>query len=370
MIISVYYVYNRQFIACFQVEETNIQIFDDENDFQDDDENTENHSLYGIYVFTEFNYNNEYDEIYYDVNFNKIDKEKINNFKYKSKNSFDYDGIGRDYLYKSKDVVQQVVIDNIYFSSLNEEKYILPNEVYIYPENNTGMINLYDEYGKPTERYFHINGKKNGECVYYLNVNIVKENYVDNKKLGEYLKINTKTNNIKERGYYYNNKLEGKYIIYNDNNTIDTIKTYVDGELKKLTRFHKNDLSNSKIYIFNEFYECEIYGTKLLYHKSYYESGNIFLEIEKIDEDKYYLIHYFDNNNIAWKCSYNFSISPKELIIHEIYDENNIVITEEIFNAIYKKNQLLPQKIYYIFTEGTDVEFLLYFNNIFGYINY
>ena len=115
---------------------------------------------------------------------------------------------------------------------------------------------------------------------------------------------------------------------------INKIIIYENDKTKSVKRFYKN----GNLYVENMFN-----NDNLVYHNSYYESGNISLKIIKND-GCFHAIHYYDNGNIAWKSSFKKSAYSNK--IHEIYDENNKPITIDEFNKKYAEKQLRPKRIF------------------------
>jgi antitoxin component YwqK of YwqJK toxin-antitoxin module len=87
--------------------------------------------------------------------------------------------------------------------------FILKKQWEIFPDGYTGLYKEYLSNGAILIEYFHINGKKYGECKYYRDKNKIHEiiHYVNDVKFGEYIEfyINGKT---KTKGYFSNNHLQ------------------------------------------------------------------------------------------------------------------------------------------------------------------
>jgi antitoxin component YwqK of YwqJK toxin-antitoxin module len=291
---KLYFVMNKQFIGEIEVDETKtpIQIWcDSYTDYNNYNSKTENPSFNATYMFQKWVYiERDLNPTYYDVNLNIVDYDLIESIKMGTKDLFDGDHIGNTYLYKSQERAQDVVIYNIYFASWNQEKYINPKELYVEPEKNTGTINLYNDYGDIESTFFHINGKINGEKIdYYSGKQIT--NYIDGLKQGEKIKYDH-NDNIVEKGYYLNDKLEGDTIYYRANSDISMIEKYYSGKIYKITKFY----DNGTIEVENEYND----KNKLKSHKSFYDNGTKFMEISITDNhDIFDLTHYFKNGQIA-----------------------------------------------------------------------
>ena len=354
MLIPVYFIYKKQFIGEIKVDEKSIIIWCDS--YTDSDEyqrKTINPSINGTYVFKNFviiqkdckvlpsdycsNLERTSFPIYYDINLNKIDIEIINSVKLESEVLFEVDRIGHTYLYKSLDVIQQKVLDHIYNTYWNGIKYISATELYVEPEKNTGIINLYDDYGDLSYKYFHVNGKINGEYIRYWQsgVNWKGEEcesgceitfYIDGVKQGKSTCI-TINNKLLEECFYLDNELEGDKIVYDKDGMKKEIIKYKNGKIIEHILYY----SNGNIRIHNKFSDSYIIS-----HRSYYENNNMHLGVGFCKNNVYRLQHYFENGKVAWRCIHDVTTRKNNVI--EINDENKNKITEDEFNKLYIKN--------------------------------
>jgi len=357
---KIYFITHKQFIGEIEVDETKtpIQICcDSYTNYDEYNQKTKIPPINGTYMFTKWVYiERNLNPTYYDVNLNIVDYEFIKSIKMESDDLFDGDNIGNNYLYKSQEHAQDVVIYNIYFASWNQTKYITPNELYVEPEKNTGTINLYDVYGDIESTFFHINGKINGEEIDYYGGNGGKEitNYVDGLRQGEKIRYDH-NNNIVEKGYYLNDKLEGDTIYYRANSDIRMIEKYHLGKVYKITTFY----DNGTIEVENEYND----KNKLKSHKSFYDNGTKFMEISITDNhDIFDLTHYFKNGQIAWNAKHDLAYHNKYKTgydrkasrenVKEIYNEDGDIITLDEFDKLYNKKYFKTDNIYDLFLNG------------------
>jgi hypothetical protein len=351
MLIPVYFRFGEQFIGEFKVDDSVIYIYFDFYDCYKETFNMikknvchENATYLLIryieeHYFPKFDY---YPKKYFDINFNEISIYQIKKYT-----SVEYEeDISGVYFYKSKEIIRDKILYDIYFSQTNKIE-----NIFIIPISTSGVINLYGQYGHLMVTFFHVNGKINGQYIVYEYSDICKEpaiittiNYVDGIKSGEYIEIYNKkfSDNIcftKEydiyitKGLYINNKRNGEFITTSDDKIMKIIG-YDNDDIKYIKKFYKN----GNIYVDNTFIK-----NNLDYNMSYYESGNIMTKT-KNNNGYYQMIHYYDNGKIAWKFSFTKKLSDNRIL--EIYDENGIVISESDFNDKYKSRQLLPRRVF------------------------
>jgi antitoxin component YwqK of YwqJK toxin-antitoxin module len=350
MMIKVYFIYKKQFIGEIQVDESIISIWSDQfTDYDEYNKKTINPPFNGQYEFNDNviiqndckdisdNYFPNITRIkpkYYDVNLNKVNIETINEIKLNSKEYYEVGAFGQPILYKSLDVVQQLVLHLIYNCFCNGNKYINLSELYVEPEKNSGTINLYNSYGDIITTYFHLNGKISGECISYLSnyyeleginceAKYEKLFYIDGVKQGKAIKL-TKENILIEECYYINDILEGEMIKYDKDGNKKEIKMYING----LMIDHKILYPNGKIKIHNKFN-----GAILIFHKSYYENGNVHFRVGLHKNNTYKLQYYFENGKNAWKCINIIYKGLNNIVM--INDEEGNKITEDKFNKLY-----------------------------------
>ena len=362
--ITVYYVYKKQFIGELEVDKNSISIWCDQ--YTDRDEykkRTNPPSFNGCYKFNDFyiipkdceDIPDDYcgslkrapKPIYYDVNLNRVEIDTINSIKLESKDIFEEDAEGYTYLYKSLDVIQQRVLDFIYNSYWNNKKYVTPSELYVEPEKNTGIINLYDDYGDLSYKYFHVNGKINGEYIKYWQsgVNLIGEEceaccettfYINGVMQGKSTII-TVSNKLLEESFYENDVLEGDKISYDLNGNKKNVIKYVNGIMIEQILYYEN----GNVRIHNKFN-----GSYLISHRSYYENNKMHLGVRFCKNNVYRLQHYFKNEKIAWRCIHDVTTRKNNVI--EINDEEGNKILEDEFNEKYKTN-LKPRDIRRLF---------------------
>ena len=340
--IPVYFRYGDQFIGQIIIDENIITTFSDDYEhhlFNPDNSKAE-------YIFKEWLDIEKYPPKYFDVNFNSISIYEIK--RDTSKTYGPYSDIGKILLYKTKEVIQDKIIYDMYFADYNRIQ-----KIFITPQKMTGNINIYDEYGNLKETFFHIDGKINGihTSYYYVKsypVQITTTNYIDGKKHGDYIKIRGK---YLTKGYYKNDSLDGDIITTNDDK-IKEIRKYENGYITHIKKFY----DNGNIYIDNSYNVYKDGSNLLVHNKSYYESGNLFLETIQINKN-YHMTHYFDNKNVAWKITTVKSLSgigkPE---IHEMYDEYGNSITEIEFKKKYINIQLIAQFVHHFIKCNSDVD--------------
>lgn len=376
---KLYFVKNNQFIGEIEVDETKtpIQIWCDSYTDYEYNQESLNPSINATYMFQKWVYiEKDFNPTYYDVNLNKVDYDLIKSIKNNTHTDFETDEHGNYYLYKSQEHVQDLVIYNIYIASWNKAKCIIPNELYVEPEKNTGTINLYDIYGNVESTFFHINGKINGKEVNYYGGNGRKQitNYVDGIRQGETIKYG-RNDNIVEKGYYLNDKLEGDKIYYRANSDISMIEIYHSGKVFKITKFYDNET----IEVENEYND----DGELSSHKSFYDNGTKFMEITITDNhDVYELTHYFKNGQIAWKAKHelayhnNYNTGYDRKVsrenVKEIFNEDGLPISLNEFDKLYDKKQFKTNNIYDLFLKGhsNHTPILSSFMMIFTFIKY
>jgi hypothetical protein len=375
MIIPVFCVFGDQFISRIEVDENDIMIYREYdisfNEYLDDIDTLQidlsNNTSYknATWILKKLTEIEKFAPTYYDINLKPITIYEIKKYTSNTYNEFE---IGYGYLlYKTIDVVRDKILNYIYFNFENEWSGVNPTKfnLYIKPnETASGVINLYNNYGKLQETYFHINGKINGKKTLYIDQSdylepdtVIIENYIDGIKEGEYIRISNCSDYIyKTNGTYKNNIREGEFI-NTINDKIDTITFYENNREKSVKRFHKNN----NLYLENMFNNYD-----LVYHKSYYESGKILLSIIKNDET-FHITHYYENGKVAWKSSFTKSLNSN--IIHEIYDNDGMTITIDEFNEKYIDTQLRPKIIYKSMRFRQDVDVYNIFYNPFNYIS-
>ena len=369
MIIPVFFVFGDQFICRIEVDDNDITICREydmsNNEPLDDIDTLQIDTKYNpAYInatwrFKKWTNIEKFAPTYFDINLKPITIYGIKKYTSNTYNDFE---IEYGYLlYKTIDVVRDKILNYIYFYSENEWSNVNPTvfNIYIKPnETASGVINLYNNYGKLKETYFHINGKINGKRTLYLDYSdyvepksIIIENYVNGIKEGEYIRITNCLDYIyKTNGTYKNDIREGEFI-NTINDKIDTITFYENDSEKSVKRFHKND----NLYVENMFN-----NHNLVYHKSYYESGKILLSIIKNDKT-FHVTHYYENDKIAWKSSFTKSYNSN--VIHEIYDNDGMKITIDEFNEKYIDTQLRPKRIYENMRFKRDVDIYNIFYN-------
>ena len=345
MIIPVYFRYGEQFIGEIMVDENTITQFSD--DYEDHLSNPDNTNA--KYIFKEWLNIEKYPPKYFDVNFNCISIYHIK--RYTSKTYECPQDIGKELLYKTKEVIQDKIIYDMYFTDYNRIQ-----QIFINPQKMAGIINIYTKYGEIKETFFHVNEKINGihTRYYYDNINnnlpfiIITTNYIDGKKHGDYIKIRGKH---LTKGTYKNDSLDGDLITTN-NDKIKEICTYKDGYVTHIKKYY----NDGSIYIDNSYSIDFDTGVNILAHnKYYYKSGNLFLETIK-NHNKYNSTHYFDNKNVAWKIT---TVKPAICIgkpdIHEMYDENGNSITEIEFTQKYMNTQLIADRVHQNIKQQSDL---------------
>jgi antitoxin component YwqK of YwqJK toxin-antitoxin module len=205
-----------------------------------------------------------------------------------------------DELNQMNEMYSHYYIDNIKcYKTKSQAENILDN--YLIEKNillsRTGTITLYHMNGVKDKVYFHNNGKKEGDEIYYTEANTIYSvtKYIDGIDINCTTYRDYENNNVACIGQYINNKYtETEY--FEDEKTISSVSTYNKEKLQEKNIFYDR---NKNITIVNQYcgdYELTFNNHKKIYYLRY--KGKL------IDESSSYKLLLLRNNILLF---FNFS---------------------------------------------------------------
>ncbi len=179
----------------------------------------------------------------------------------------------------------------------------------------TGNHKEYDDFGRLTKEFYHINGSINGiEKIYIRDKHIrIENNYIDNKFIDKKIfKNNLLIENSKIisdnpkkiyiEKYYENGNICSKYVLINDKIDGEFIKYYLTGQIEKQEYY----INGKKDGIHKTYYPNGILNTEISYennhfngvYNTYNKYGKLLMELNYLKNKLHgKKIEYYDENN-------------------------------------------------------------------------
>ncbi len=197
-----------------------------------------------------------------------------------------------DELNQMNEMYSHYYIDNIKcYKTKSQAENILDN--YLIEKNillsRTGTITLYHMNGVKEKVYFHNNGKKEGDEIYYTEDNTIYSvtKYIDGIYINCTVYHDYANNNVACFGEYKNNKyIETEY--FEDGKTITSVSTYNKEKIREKNIFYYPNKDISSVIQYCGDYELTFINHKKIYYLRY--KGKL------IDESTSYKLLLLRNN--------------------------------------------------------------------------
>ncbi len=233
-----------------------------------------------------------------------------------------------------------------------------------------GKWTWYYENGNLETEIHYRDGKKNGETTYYHENGLVSEKkfYEFGNSEGKWLSFNKDGKTKTDETNYYNNKLHGKRLFYDNLGNLQLIRFYNHGRLIGYSYFDKTAKELPMIPITKETGKIKAYysngnvsremeflnGKFINTYKEYYFDGTLESEANYIDGDNDGLMtNYYPNGNKKSVYNYQYDVLQGKVI--KFYENGNkkeeISYHNDTIDGEYKyyneKGKLIKKELYF-----------------------